>query len=360
VSDRLRVVVLAGGRSSEREISFASARSVAAALDPERYEVLPVAIGVDGAWRLLSGIAELGDPGAVSSAVATALVPGTSALATQRDGGAPALAAVDVVFPVLHGPFGEDGTIQGLLETIGLPYVGSGVLGSSVSMDKDLCKNVLRGAGIAVAPSLTLRDGRDDPDDPALPGRVGQALGWPVFVKPASLGSSVGISRVPAGDELADALRLGFAHDEKVLVETAMDGRELECGVLGNTDPIASAIAEIVPRAGDWYDYAAKYEVGGSEIVIPAELAPSEAARIRETALAAFRACECSGMARIDFFLRPSGELVLNEVNTIPGFTDTSVYARLVEAQGLPYAALLDRLIELALERHTRRARYRY
>jgi D-alanine-D-alanine ligase len=360
VSDRLRVVVLAGGRSSEREISFASARSVAAALDPARYEVLPVAIGEDGAWELLSGIGELGAARTGPAALPTALMPGTAALSTQAADGAHALAGVDVVFPVLHGPFGEDGTIQGLLETIGLPYVGSGVLGSSVAMDKDLCKNVLRGAGIAVAPSLTLRDGRDDPDDPALPGRVGQALGWPVFVKPASLGSSVGISRVVSGDELAAALRLAFAHDEKVLVEAAIEGREVECGVLGNTEPIASAIAEIIPRAGDWYDYAAKYEVGGSEIVIPADLDAPTAARIRETALAAFRACECAGMARIDFFLRPSGELILNELNTIPGFTDTSVYARLVEAQGLPYAQLLDRLIELALERHARRARYRY
>jgi D-alanine-D-alanine ligase len=360
VSERLRVVVLAGGRSSEREISFASARSVAAALDPARYEVLPVAIGQDGAWQLLSGIAELGAAGAGSSAQPAALLPGTAALATQGAGGVQALAGVDVVFPVLHGPFGEDGTIQGMLETIGLPYVGSGVLGSSVSMDKDLCKNVLRGAGIAVAPSLTLRDGRDDPDDPALPGRVGQALGWPLFVKPASLGSSVGISRVVAGGELADALRLAFAHDEKVLVEMAIEGREIECGILGNAEPIASAIAEIIPRAADWYDYAAKYELGGSEIVIPADLDPATTGRVRETALAAFRACECAGMARIDFFLRPSGELILNEINTIPGFTDTSVYARLVEAQGLPYAALLDRLVELALERHTRRSRYRY
>ena len=180
-----------------------------------------------------------------------------------------------MVFPALHGPFGEDGTVQGLFETIGLPYVGSGVLGSSVAMDKDLCKNVLRGAGIVVAPSLTLRDGRDDPDDPALPGRVGQALGWPVFVKPASLGSSVGISRVAASDELAPALRLAFAHDEKVLVEAAIVGREIECGVLGNAEPIASAIAEIVPRAAEWYDYAAKYEEGGSEIVIPADLDPA-------------------------------------------------------------------------------------
>jgi D-alanine-D-alanine ligase len=360
VSDgRIRVVVLAGGRSSEREISFASARSVAAALDPARYEVLPVAIGEDGAWQLLSGIAELGAPDA-GGALPTALLPGTAALATRSADGAPALSDVDVVFPVLHGPFGEDGTVQGLLETIGLPYVGSGVLGSSVAMDKDLCKNVLRGVGIAVAPSLTLRDGQDDPDDPSLPGRVGQALGWPVFVKPASLGSSVGISRVATGDELAAALRLGFAHDEKVLVEAAIEGRELECGVLGNREPIASAIAEIVPRAGDWYDYAAKYEPGGSEIVIPAELDAATAARIRETALAAFRACECAGMARIDFFLRPTGELILNEINTIPGFTDTSVYARLIEAQGLPYGALLDRLIELALEREARRARYRY
>jgi D-alanine-D-alanine ligase len=359
LSERIRVVVLAGGRSSEREISFASARSVAAALDPARYEVLPVAIGEHGSWQLLAGIDELAAPDDNPSSVPAALLPGTAALATQQDGRAPALADVDVVFPVLHGPFGEDGTVQGLLETIGLPYVGSGVLGSSVAMDKDLCKNVLRGAGIAVAPSLTLRDGQDDPEEPGLAGRVGQALGWPVFVKPASLGSSVGISRVVSGDGLADALRLAFAHDEKVLVEAAIEGREIECGVLGNREPIASAIAEIKPK-GSWYDFAAKYEVDGSEIVIPADLDGATAARVRETALAGFRACECAGMARIDFFLRPGGELVLNELNTIPGFTRTSVYARLFEAQGLPYGALLDRLIELALERSAQRARYRY
>jgi D-alanine-D-alanine ligase len=360
VSDRLRVVVLAGGRSSEREISFASARSVAAALDPERYDVLPVTIGEDGAWRLLAGVGELDDPDALDGSLPAALLPGTSALALRDSHDAASLANVDVVFPVLHGPFGEDGTVQGLFETVGLPYVGSGVLGSSVAMDKDLCKNVLRGVGIAVAPSLTLRDGCDDPDDSGLPGRVGRALGWPAFVKPASLGSSVGISLVASGGELAAALRLAFAHDEKVLVEAAIEGREVECGVLGNSEPVASAIAEIIPRAGDWYDYAAKYEIGGSEITIPAALDAASAAGIRETALAAFRACECAGMARIDFFLRPTGELVLNEINTIPGFTRTSVYARLFEAQGLPYGQLLDRLIELALERHGRRARYRY
>jgi D-alanine-D-alanine ligase len=359
VSGRLRVVVLAGGRSSEREISFASARSVAGALDPERYEVLPVAIGEAGAWELLPGIAALEAPDDNAGALPASLLPGTAALATRGPGDAPAFAGIDVVFPVLHGPFGEDGTVQGLLDTVGLPYVGSGVLGSSVAMDKDLCKNVLRGAGIAVAPSLTLRDRHDDPREPALPGRVGQALGWPVFVKPASLGSSVGISRVTSGADLAAALELGFAHDEKVLVEAAIEGREIECGVLGNNDPIASAIAEIRPQ-GDWYDYAAKYEIDGSEILIPAELDAASAARVRETALAAFRACECQGMARIDFFLRSDGELVLNEINTIPGFTRTSVYARLFEAQGLPYGALLDRLIELALERSARRARYRY
>ncbi len=352
--------MLAGGRSSEREISFASARSVAAALDPERYEVLPVAIGEDGAWQLLAGRRRARSaPTATRRACLRRCCRAPPRSRRSRTDGAPSLAGVDVVFPVLHGPFGEDGTVQGLLETIGLPYVGSGVLGSAVAMDKDLCKNVLRGAGIAVAPSLTLRDGQDDPRRPGLPGRVGQALGWPVFVKPASLGSSVGISRVVSGDELADALRLGFAHDEKVLVEAAIDGREIECGVLGNREPIASAIAEIRPK-GTWYDYAAKYEVDGSEIVIPAELDAATAARVRETALAAFRACECAGMARIDFFLRPGGELVLNELNTIPGFTRTSVYARLFEAQGLPYGALLDRLIELALERSAHRARYRY
>jgi D-alanine-D-alanine ligase len=222
-----------------------------------------------------------------------------------------------------------------------------------------VCKAVLRNAGIAVAASLTLRHGVHDPHDAARARVGGERLGWPVFVKPASLGSSVGITKVPDAAALPVALELAFRHDPKALVEELLPGRELECGVLGNEQPVASAVGEILPNA-DWYDYAAKYDEGGSEIVIPAELDPAVAERVRDVALAAFRACECAGMARVDFFLTPSGALYVNEVNTIPGFTATSVYARLFEAHGLAYPALIDRLVELALERHARAQTYRH
>ena len=264
-----------------------------------------------------------------------------------------------MVFPVLHGPFGEDGTIQGLLETLGLPYVGAGVLGSAASMDKAFCKAVLRDAGIAVARSLVLRHGVDDPLDPAVVARVGEVLGWPVFVKPANLGSSVGISKVHGPDELTDALELAYRHDEKALVEEFVAGREIECGVLGNERPVASAVGEILPHS-EWYDYSAKYDEGGSDIVVPADLPVAVAERVRSISLDAFRALELSGMARVDCFLGVDGEVLVNEVNTIPGFTATSVYARLFEAAGVSYPDVLDRLVQCALDRHARRARYRY
>jgi D-alanine-D-alanine ligase len=314
--------VLAGGRSSEHEISHASAASVVAALDAEQFEVVPVTIPRAGGWI------DLVSRGAFD---------------------------VDVVLPVLHGPFGEDGTVQGLLELLDVPYVGAGVLGSALAMDKDRTKAVLRDAGIAVAPSITLRVFRDHPDDPSIGRAVVERLGLPVFVKPVRLGSSVGISRVEALEELPAALELAFRHDDKVLVEQAIVGREVECGVLGNDAPVASAVGEIVPGT-TWYDYEAKYADGGSEILIPADLPADAVERIQSAALAAFEACDLAGMARIDFFLEASGRVVLNEVNTIPGFTDTSVYARLFDAVGVPYPQLLERLIDLALERHARRS----
>jgi D-alanine-D-alanine ligase len=297
------------------------------------------------------------------SEAATAVVPGGGSRAlVRREGGevvANGFGTIDVVFPVLHGPFGEDGAVQGLLETLGVPYVGAGVLGSAVAMDKDVCKGVLRDKGIAVADSETLYHGDEDPADPALAERLGARLGWPVFVKPASLGSSVGISKVRGPRELPAALELAFSHEPKALVEEMVEGAELECGVLGNRGLLASAVAEIRPH-GDWYDYSAKYDEGGSDIVIPAPLSEADAARVRETAVRAFRACGVEGMARIDFFLRPDGQLLVNEVNTIPGFTPTSVYARLFEASGIPYGELVRRLITLALERFEQRARYRF
>jgi D-alanine-D-alanine ligase len=326
------VAVLAGGRSSEHEISLASARSVVAALDPARYEATTIEIGRDGRWALPAA-----DRGAIGAAPAETLpVPADSAPAT--------LGAVDVVLPILHGPFGEDGTVQGLLELAGVPYVGSGVAASALCMDKDLFKAVLRDRGVPVAPNVTLR-----PGDP-----VENPYGYPVFVKPARLGSSVGISKVTSADELERAVELARRHDEKVLVEEFQPGIEVECGVLGNRDPVASEVGEIVAHA-DWYDFEAKYADGGMELVVPARIPPETAERVRRLALDSFVATDCEGMARVDFFVRPDGSVVVNELNTIPGFTATSVYAKLFAASGIPYAELLDRLVELALERHERR-----
>src|SRR5205823_6588389 len=263
------------------------------------------------------------------------------------------LGDVDVVFPVLHGAFGEDGTVQGLLELAGVPYVGAGVLGSALAMDKDVFKAVMRDRGIPVTRNITLRRGQA-PENP---------FGYPAFVKPARLGSSVGISKVTAEEELAAAVELAFRHDEKVLVEEFVPGVEVECGVLGNDEPIASLPGEIVSHGfagADWYDYSAKYDEGGMDLIVPPGVPPETVARVQELAVRSFVAGECEGMARVDFFVRDDGEVVVNELNTIPGFTATSVYAKLFEASGVPYPQLLDRLIELALERYKRRSRLSY
>jgi D-alanine-D-alanine ligase len=314
---KLRVAVLMGGRSSEHEISLDSARSVIEGLDPERYEVVPMEIPREGPWLLDADEA----------------------------------ARLDVVFPVLHGPFGEDGAVQGLLELAEVAYVGAGVAGSALAMDKDLFKAVMRDKGIPVAGSVTVRAGDSTAESP---------IGVPCVVKPARLGSSVGISMVRSEADFPAALELAFAHDEKVLVEELLDGVEVECSVLGNADPIASVPGEIVPIASDWYDYEAKYAEGGMELVIPPRVAAESAARVQELAVAAFVASDCESMARVDFFVRPDGQVVVNELNTIPGFTATSVYAKLFEASGIPYPELLDRLVALALERRDRRAELRY
>jgi len=332
-----------GGRSSEHEISLASARSVLAELDPERYEVATIEIARDGGWQLGTGT----EPPALEAGSAGRALPVPRAQAPV----AQTLAEVDVVIPVLHGPFGEDGTVQGLLELAGVPYVGAGVAASALCMDKDLFKAVLRDRGVPVASHHAIRLG-DAVENP---------FSYPVFVKPARLGSSVGISKVHDESELGPAVELARRHDEKVLVEEFVAGTEVECGVLGNQRPapIASVVGEIVPRA-EWYDYGAKYEEDGSDIVVPARIPDAVAARVQELAVEAFVATECEGMARVDFFVRPGGEVVVNEINTIPGFTSTSVYARLFEASGIPYRELLDRLIGLALERHERRRDLEY
>jgi D-alanine-D-alanine ligase len=336
---RLRVAVLMGGRSSEHEVSLASARSVLESLDPARYETVRVEIGRDGRWELGPGTRpQLESDGTVAE---TLPVPAAHVPAT--------LAEVDVVFPVLHGPFGEDGTVQGLLELANVPYVGAGVAASALCMDKDLFKSVLRDQGIPVTRSVTLRElnGFESP------------FGYPVFVKPARLGSSVGITKARSPDELHSGLELAFRHDEKVLVEEFISGVEVECSVLGNQEPVASLPGEIVANA-DWYDYSAKYDEGGMELIVPPRVSPEAIERVQEVSVQAFRATECEGMARADCFVRDDGEVLVNELNTIPGFTATSVYAKLFEASGVPYEELLERLIALALERHERRGKLEF
>jgi D-alanine-D-alanine ligase len=330
---RLRVAVLAGGRSSEHEISLASARSVLESLDPAQYDVVTVAIGRDGRWELGSG------DGTVAE---TLPVPAANAPAT--------LGSVDVVLPILHGPFGEDGTVQGLLELAGVAYVGAGVAASALCMDKDLFKKVLRDSGIPVARHVALRPGE----------AVGNPFGYPCFVKPARLGSSVGISKVHDESELGPAVVLAFRHDEKVLIEEFLDGIEVEVGVLGNFQPVASLPGQIVPLGHEWYDYASKYDEGGMDLLVPPELPADVVEQVQRTAVEAFRVTECEGMARADCFVVDGNRVVVNELNTIPGFTATSVYAKLFEASGIPYQELLSRLIDLALERQQRRAKLQY
>jgi D-alanine-D-alanine ligase len=326
-----RIAVILGGRSSENPISVASADSVVRALEQSGDEVLAIEIDREGRWQLERGRREL-----------PARLPGTEVARTIGD--------VDVVFPVLHGPFGEDGTVQGLLELAGVPYVGAGVLASALCMDKDVFKSVLRDHGIPVTENITLRLG-DEPRNP---------YGYPCFVKPARLGSSVGITKAHDEGELAQAVALAFEHDEKVLVERFVVGIEVEVGVLGNLRPIASLPGEIVVTHNEWYDFEAKYDEGEMDLVVPARISPEQIERAQELAVRAFVATDCEGMARADMFVREDGEVLVNELNTIPGFTATSVYARLFEASGIAYPDLLQQLADLAVERFERRRALRF
>jgi D-alanine-D-alanine ligase len=348
------VALLAGGRSSEHEISLASARSVLAALDPERYDVVSVAIARDGRWAISgSDPAARGLTPLVRIAGSDPAGPAETLPVPAEDGTLAAVGGVDVVLPILHGPFGEDGTVQGLLELIDVAYVGAGVAASALAMDKDLFKKVLRDSGIPVARHHAIRLG----------DAVSNPFGYPVFVKPARLGSSVGISKVHDQSELEPAVTLARRHDEKVLVEEFVVGMEVECGVLGNRvpPPVASLPGRIDTLEHEWYDFASKYDEGGMELVIPPELPQETIALVQQRAVDAFTASECEGLARVDFFVRESdGEVIVNELNTMPGFTATSVYAKLFEASGVSYPELLDRLIELALERRERRSSLQY
>jgi len=341
---RTRVLLLFGGRSAEHDVSRVTAVAVARALDRERYDVVPVAITTDGRWLL-----------ADSAQRAIAAGPAALPSAFEIDGDlAPAVGAldVDVVFPLLHGPYGEDGTVQGLLELAGLPYVGSGVVGSAVAMDKVMMKRAFAAVGLPYARTVEFRDGHDRS---ALVALVEAELGYPCFVKPANLGSSVGVSKARTRAELDAACDLALSYDEWIVVEEEITGREIELAVLGDDPPTVSVAGEIVP-GDDFYSYADKYEADDAQLLVPAPLTDDQLAEAQALACRAFEACRCEAMARVDLFLSSEGTFLVNEVNTIPGFTPISMYPRLWEATGVPYPELLDRLVDLALARHARRA----
>jgi D-alanine-D-alanine ligase len=356
----VRVGVIFGGRSAEHEVSLMSAAGILEAVDREKYEVVPIGITKRGKWLLADRATAL-LTGEVPSAAqddeqrgpSTALVadPRVQALVRLDGGRAESLPeSLDVVFPVLHGPFGEDGTVQGFLELAGIPYVGAGVLGSALGMDKVKMKESLRYHGLPVAEWLSFRRWQWREDRAGVLA-AGARFGFPCFVKPANLGSSVGVSKAHSPDELPVAIEEAFRHDERILVEAFVDGREIEVAVLGNHRPEASVPGEVVP-SNEFYDYRAKYIDGKSELHIPAALPPATAARVRQLAIRAFMALECAGLARVDFFLRrPDLEPIVNEINTLPGFTPISMYPKLWEATGISYGELIDRLIRLAIER---------
>ncbi len=353
---RRRVAVLFGGRSSEHEISCLSARSVIDALDPATTEVIPIGIARDGRWHVMSGPPAL--PAEIGRLPEVISAEGVVAKLADDVVGHPELeladgsrAAFDVVFPVLHGPQGEDGAIQGLLELAGVPYVGAGVLGSALGMDKAMQKALWAGAGVPVVPHVVVSE-HEWLDDPQAVSARAAALGYPVFTKPASLGSSIGISRVLDASLLDDAMQEAFRYERKAVIEQAIHPvREIECAVLGNDEPVASVCGEIVPRGHDFYDYDAKYlDVDGADLLIPAPIAPQLAERIQRLAVVAFSAIACAGMARVDMFVRDD-DVWVNEINTIPGFTSISMYPKLWEASGLPYPDLVQRLLDLAVER---------
>ncbi|MBI3665653.1 MAG: D-alanine--D-alanine ligase [Acidobacteria bacterium] len=349
---KIRVAVLFGGRSGEHEVSLRSAASVLAALDRHKYEALPIAIGKSGKWLTAAESAKL-LPAAVQPTH-----PATQALEILPQPGS--ADAVDVVFPVLHGTFGEDGTVQGLLELAGVPYVGAGVLGSAVAMDKDVMKRLFRERGLPTPEHVAVLREQIRTRPARLVRKLEKQFDYPMFVKPANLGSSVGISKARNRRELAEALELAARFDRKVMIERAIVGREIECSVLGNDHPEASLPGEIIPSR-EFYDYEAKYIDENSQLIVPAPLTAAQTRRVQRLAVEAFLVCECSGMARVDFFLeRKTRRILVNELNTIPGFTSISMYPKLWEASGLAYRDLIDRLIQLALERHAEKARTRY
>jgi D-alanine-D-alanine ligase len=379
VNKRIRLGILFGGRSGEHEVSLTSAACIIKALDPAKYEVVPIGITREGGWRVGAGALQLsrsarrGRAGDREAALLESVLESGQAVTPSADPSGPQLVPldsslpardtrpeVDVIFPVLHGTFGEDGTVQGLLELAGIPYVGAGVLGSAAGMDKDLMKRLFRDGGLPVVPWELVLRGDWQQEAAAVRRRIEKKLDYPLFVKPANLGSSVGISKVRKPGELPAAMDLAAQYDRKILVEKAIIGREIECSVLGNDCPEASVPGEVIP-VNEFYDYEAKYVKKGSELIIPARLSPRKTRHVQELAVRAFQAIDCAGMARVDFLMDgKTGKVFVNEINTIPGFTPISMYPKLWEASGLPYPKLLDRLIELALERHREKTRTCY
>jgi D-alanine-D-alanine ligase len=388
---KIRVGILFGGRSGEHEVSLLSAASVLQAIDRSKYEVVPIGITKEGRWvaaghaeRLLGGGGSgkhlrAGDPDATQPAavlrkgesVLVPPVPSEALVPFEREAGAVPHAApeqvlsVDVIFPVLHGTFGEDGTIQGLFELAGIAYVGSGVLGSAAGMDKDAMKRLFASVKLPMVRWMTFLRGEWEKNPRKIRARVEASLRYPVFVKPANLGSSVGISKAHNAKELPAAIELAARFDRKIVVEQAVGGkgkaRELEVAVLGNDDPEASVVGEVIPGK-EFYDYEAKYLSEGSDLIVPAKLTRAQAKQVQAMAIAAFQACDCAGLARVDFLMEPakSGRVYINEINTLPGFTSISMYPRLWAASGVPYPKLIDRLLQLAIERREDKDRNRY
>lgn len=350
---KLRVALICGGKSAEHEVSLVSARNVADAIDKEKYEVVVVGIDKSGRWLLpdaatfLSGARDASTARLDVQGSAVALVPGSAGALSVA--GSASIGAIDVVFPILHGPYGEDGTVQGLLKLAGVPFVGAGVLGSAVGMDKDVMKRLLRDAGIPIAKFLACTH-----DTSISFAKAKKSLGLPLFVKPANLGSSVGVSKARTKKEYDAALAEAFRFDSKVIVEEFVKGREIECAVLGNEKPIASGVGEIIPHH-DFYSYEAKYlDEDGAGLEVPAKIPAAIKRRAQQLAIKTFQTLGCEGLGRVDFFLTKSGKLLVNEINTMPGFTKISMYPRLWAEAGISYPTLIDRLIQLALERHER------
>ena len=347
---KLCVALLFGGKSAEHEISLISARNIAAAMDKKKYHIVAIGIDKQGRWHIDEGSRLLRDRKRTvvefhDDKPPAAISPGTSGtpLIPSRGSRPP---TIDVVFPILHGPFGEDGTVQGLLKLANLPFVGAGVLGSAVGMDKDVMKRLLRDAGIAISKFLAF-----ERTDRISLAAIKRTLGMPLFVKPANLGSSVGISKVNRASQFSAAIKEAFRYDNKIVIEEFIEGREIECAVLGNENPIASLPGEIVV-ARDFYSYDAKYvDAEAASIKIPAKLPTKVIAKVRQTAIAAYRALCCQGMGRVDFFVQSNGRVIVNEINTLPGFTSISMYPKMWQASGIGYSELIDRLIRLALER---------